>query len=111
MSSQDGTPTGPDLTQDGVSRRGLLRGAAGLGAAGLAAGLVAGSAAAANAAPAAPRNQDPATHQPATPTPADRQVVAHVRDADTGAIDLYVGTRHVQLTDPQLAARLTNAAG
>lgn len=37
-------------------------------------------------------------------------VVAHVKDARTGEIDLFVGTRHVRVVDQQLAARLSNAA-
>jgi hypothetical protein len=106
MSNQDSKSAGSD--GGGVTRRGLLRGAASVGAAGLAVGLAAGSglpAAAATTMNAA------TTHQPAVaPSNADQPVVAHVRDATTGAIDLYVGTRHIALTDPQLAARLTNAA-
>lgn len=101
MSSQD--------SSDGFTRRGLIRGAAGLGAAGLAAGLVVSSAPAAGAA-TVPAKQSAATHDPATSQTDTQPVVAHVRDASTGEIDLYVGTRHVQLTDPQLASRLTNAA-
>jgi len=37
-------------------------------------------------------------------------VVAHVRDVASGDIDLFVGTRLVRIKDPQLAARLAQAA-
>jgi hypothetical protein len=37
-------------------------------------------------------------------------VVAHVRDAHAGLIDVYVGERHVQVRDRALAAQLVNAA-
>jgi hypothetical protein len=38
------------------------------------------------------------------------EIVAHVRDARTGQIDLYVGTRQISYTDRELAARLARAA-
>ncbi len=78
----------------------MLRGAAGLGAAGLAAGLLAG-----NAAPASASTRDDqasAAH--------DEPLVIQVNDARTGVVDLYTGTRHVRVTDHQLAARLARAA-
>jgi hypothetical protein len=37
-------------------------------------------------------------------------LVAHVRDARSGHIDLYVGTRAVSVRDRALASRLANAA-
>jgi hypothetical protein len=40
----------------------------------------------------------------------DGDLVAHVRDAHRGDIDLYVGTRHVSVRDRALASRLTRAA-
>jgi hypothetical protein len=90
----------------GTTRRGMLRGAAGLGAAGLAAGFLAGKTAApANAATAG--TLEPADGQ----APAhDEALIAHVHDARTGVVDLFTGTRHVRVTDPQLAARLARAA-
>ena len=90
----------------GATRRGLLRGAAGLGVAGLAAGFVADRALAPVAASAAARDtaagSDGAAH--------DEPLVVHVHDARTGVVDLFTGTRHVRFTDPQLAARLARAA-
>src|SRR5919197_3948531 len=37
-------------------------------------------------------------------------LVAHVRDARAGLIDVYVGEWHVQVRDRALAAQLVNAA-
>jgi hypothetical protein len=37
-------------------------------------------------------------------------VVAHVRDARTGLIDVYVGERHVEVRDRRLAAHLIKAS-
>jgi hypothetical protein len=100
------TPSEPN-TGPGMSRRGLLRGAAGLGVAGVAAGLLVngGGTAAAATVPATADHED-ATHVPSSGDP----VVAHVRDARTGDIDLFVGTRHVQFRDRELASRITKAA-
>ncbi len=96
----DGKPARP-----GTSRRGMLRGTAGIGVAGLAAGVLAGvvpaSASAATAAPAKLR---------ATTTPHDEPLVAVVHDARTGVVDLYTGTQHVRFTDHQLATRLARTA-
>ena len=102
--SAAGQRNGP--TVPGATRRGMLRGAAGLGAAGLAAGFLGGKMAAPASAATA------ATHEPADgQAPAhDEPLVAHVHDARTGEVDLFTGTRHVRVTDPQLAARLARAA-
>jgi hypothetical protein len=78
----------------------MLRGAAGLGAAGLAAGLLAGQAVPASA----------ATRDDQAPVAHDEPLVIQVNDARTGVVDLYTGTRHVRVTDHQLAARLARAA-
>jgi hypothetical protein len=40
----------------------------------------------------------------------DQNVVAHVRDAKKGQIDLFVGTRHFALQDRGLANRILSAA-
>ena len=37
-------------------------------------------------------------------------LVAHVRDAQSGHIDLYVGTRQVSVQDRALASRIARAA-
>ena len=41
---------------------------------------------------------------------ADGDLVAHVRDARSGRIDVYVGTRQVSVRDRALAAHLARAA-
>jgi len=38
-------------------------------------------------------------------------VVAHVRDASTGDIDVYVGERQVRIRDRAVAARLSSVTG
>jgi hypothetical protein len=35
--------------------------------------------------------------------------VVHLRDARSGEMDVFAGTRQVRVTDPDLAARLTRA--
>ena len=85
----------------GLSRRGLLRAGAGFGAATVAAGMLVD--ALATPAVAAPQQQNPVAEN-------TEPVVAHVKDARTGEIDLFVGTRHIRVVDQQLAARLSNAA-
>jgi len=98
----------------------MLRGAAGAGAAGLAAAAVASAAApalaaAASAAPAGPPVQA-STVQPSTAqadagpgAAASEPVVVHLRDATSGEMDIFAGTGHTRLRDPDLAARLTRA--
>jgi hypothetical protein len=91
----------------GTTRRGMLRGAAGLGAAGLAAGVLAGVVAApAGAATAATA----ATKDDAGSPAHDEPLTVHIHDARSGVVDLYTGTQHVRFTDHQLAARLAQAA-
>jgi hypothetical protein len=76
-----------------------MRSAAGVGAATVAAGFLAS----ALSEPAS------AATVPTDDVPTDEPVVAHVSDARTGQIDLFVGTRHVRVRDHELAARLTRA--
>lgn len=99
-----------------VSRRAMLRTAAGASAA----GLVAGSALAALPAAAAARparSRQPAERPgPSAATPAtdagraDGPLVIHVRDARTGEMDIFAGTTRTRLRDPALAARLVRAS-
>ena len=106
MPDQGHVETSRESGAPGTTRRGILRGAAGLGAAGLAAGAFAGVAAApamaAKAKDAAPADSGSAAH--------DEPLVVHVHDARTGVVDLYTGTAHVRFTDHQLAAQLARAA-
>jgi anti-sigma factor RsiW len=105
MPDQESAEATTETGAPGTSRRGMLRGAAGIGAAGLAAGVfagaVAGPASAATAKPAA--DEASAAHK--------EPLVVHVHDARTGVIDLYTGEQHVRVTDHDLAARLARAAG
>jgi hypothetical protein len=80
-----------------VSRRRLLRGALAVGAA----GVVGGVAVEAFTTGASAQTDPQAAGEP---------MVAHVRDVASGDIDLFVGTRLVRIKDPQLAARLAQAA-
>ncbi|MGH3070089.1 MAG: hypothetical protein ACRDMI_16105 [Streptosporangiaceae bacterium] len=104
-----------------VSRRAMLRTAAGASAA----SLVAGGAFAALPAAAAARSsrsqtsadrtgrsaasttQDAAAHPGRE---ADGPLVIHVRDARTGEMDVFAGTTRTRLRDPELAARLARAS-
>jgi hypothetical protein len=97
-------PAMPEATA-GLSRRGLLHGAAGIGIASVAATMLidttAGVASAATASTAS------AQHAPA---PASAPLVAHVHDARTGEVDLYTGEQHVRVHNPALARALAHAA-
>jgi hypothetical protein len=95
----------PDDETLGLSRRGLLRSAAGLGVAGVATGLLidvaGGTASAAQTATADGSN---------TPDSAGSPLVAHVHDARTGEVDLFSGEQHVRVHNPALARALAAAA-
>jgi hypothetical protein len=97
--------------QQRPTRRSVLRGAAGVGAAGSAATALAGTAApafAAAARPAAPAARGAAAGK--ADADASEQVVVHVRDARSGEIDVFRGTSHSRVHDPELAARLVRAS-
>jgi hypothetical protein len=98
-----------------VSRRSILRTAAGAGAA----GLVASTALTAIPAAAATRRVKPArpdeSAHPTTPsasgdTASTEHIVVHVRDLHTGDMDIVAGTSKTRLRDPALAARLAQAS-
>jgi hypothetical protein len=95
----------------GLSRRRMLRGAAGVGAAGLAAAAVTG-------APAPPARTVTA-RSAAAPARAPEEaadsghsepVVVHLRDARSGELDVFSGVSHTRVHDPELAARLVRMA-
>jgi hypothetical protein len=90
-----------------LSRRSILRGAAGAGAAGIAAAALAGTAMPAFAATSGPAHD---TKDRAAGTDTSEQIVVHVRDARSGEIDVFRGTSQTRLRDPQLAARLVRAS-
>ena len=103
-----GSPSGDlELESPGHSRRSLLKGAATIGAAGIATAALAGAAlpAAASSRPAAP-DRTAGT----SPAEGSEQVVVHVRDTATGEMDVFRGTTCTRVRDPQLAARLFQAA-
>jgi len=86
-----------------MSRRSLL-GAAGVGAAGLAAaGTLGGMAAAPAAAAVQPTRGNHGRDE--RPDSGDH-VVVHVRGDRIGELDVYRGTSHSRVQDPDLAARL-----
>jgi hypothetical protein len=96
-----------------VSRRSVLRGAAGASAA----GLMAGSALTALPAVAAARParsgqpaERPGRSAAAMTPDAAGPLVIHVRDARTGEMDIFAGTTRTRLSDPALAARLVRAS-
>jgi hypothetical protein len=104
-----------------VSRRAMLRTAAGASAASLVAGgaLAALPAAAATrpsrSEPSADRTGHSAASTPQDPAAqpgreADGPLVIYVRDARTGEMDIFAGTTRTQLRDPELAARLARAS-
>ena len=97
------SPDRPGSSQ--VSRRSLL-GAAGVGAAGLAAGALGGLAAAAPAAAATTKAKPAARGPDSERRDGGEQVVVHVRPGRHGKLDVFSGTSHTRVTDPELAARL-----
>lgn len=100
MQTPDGDRGGQEST--GLSRRGLIKGAAGVGAVAATAGFL-------GSALAEPGSANAATTPPTGAMPAG-PVVAHVRDMRTGDVDLFVGTRQIRVRDTELAARLARAA-
>jgi len=103
----DGVTTAGNGSLPELSRRFVLRGAAGAGIAGLAAtALVSGSVSQALAASASRDGADAAAPAPGA---GQSDLVVHVRDARTGEMDIFSGTSQARITDPTLAARLTRA--
>ena len=90
--------------QSHVSRRSLL-GAAGVGAAGLAAAGAFGGLAAVPAVAGAQPARD-GDHDPGERPDSGDHVVVHVRGDRIGELDVFRGTSHSRVQDPDLAARL-----
>ena len=92
------------------SRRRVLLGAAGAGAVGLAAAAVASAGPAfadtSRTAAAPAHDAGDAGHGSEVSEP----VVVHLRDVRSGELDIFAGTTHTRLRDPDLAARLARAA-
>ena len=114
------TGAGPAARNSPVSRRAMLRTAAGASADGLMAGCALAALPAAAATRPARPGQRPgrAAGSAATAAPGttggrgstDGPLVIHVRDAHTGEMDIFAGTTQTRLRDPALAARLVRAS-
>ena len=94
-----------------LSRRSMLRGAAGAGAAGLAMTALASPALAGTVSAASQQRHGAPESEHVPDHVADGEpVVVHVRDVRSGEMDVYHGTNHVRLQDRALAARLARAS-
>jgi hypothetical protein len=92
-----------------LSRRSLLRGAAGVGAVGFAAAAGAGAVFAATRPADATRAADAgkaATTGTAPPKANGEPLVVYLRDTSTGEFDVFNGTSQVRVRDPRLVAQL-----
>jgi hypothetical protein len=98
MAHEDELEDGAQAGQGGISRRKLIVTGATL-AAGVAVGAaipITASAVHDHAGSAGPVPQDP--------------MMLHVRDANSGQLDLFVGTQRISFTDRDIAAKLIKAA-
>lgn len=96
-----------------LSRRGLVRSAAGAAVLGTVGVVSARTPAQADTSPAtrpSGRTSAAAALAGGSRPAAGETVVVHVRDARTGDLDIYAGDRHVRVRDRDLASRLTAAA-
>ncbi len=115
MRSEDhkGSPEGSGgqagAHEPGLSRRSLLRTAAGAGVAGLAASTVAGTVLAAPARSAPLQGGTPTASGERGDRGGAEPIVVHLRDASAGEMDVFAGTSQTRLVDPDLAARLVRA--
>ena len=99
-----------DQPSQPASRRSVLRGAAGIGAAGIAATALSSIAGPALAAAKPESGTSREAGHDAGHEGGPHPIVAHVRDASTGHIELYSGTSQVHLRDKDLAQRLVRAS-
>jgi hypothetical protein len=92
-----------------LSRRSLLRGAAGAGAVGLAAAAGGGAVFAATRPSGTTRSADSAkaaTTDTAAGKASGEPLVVYLRDTSTGEFDVFNGTSQVRIRDPRLVAQL-----
>jgi hypothetical protein len=94
----------------GVSRRAVLRTAAGAGIAATALAATGMPALAATAGRMRPRQAASAGHEVAGHAAGGEPIVAHLRNARTGEIDVFHGTSQTRLHDHALAAALIRAS-
>lgn len=99
-----------DAKRARLSRRSLLQGAATAGAAGLAVTAM-GAAAPALAATGTTTGRPPAPDQAHDHHADTGPIVVHVRDAQSGDIEVFAGTSQTRLRDQDLAARIARAIG
>lgn len=92
-----------------VSRRSLLRGAAGAGAVGLATATGVGQAFAATSPTTRSRSATPAANADASAAALSGAIVVYLRDAASGELEVFAGNSQVRLHDPAIAARLARA--
>lgn len=92
----------PAVLGDHVSRRSLLRGAAGAGAVGLAAAVGGAAFTAAHPAAAKPDAQAQETGR----TGATDPLVVYLRDTASGELEVFNGTSQTKIHNPQLVAQL-----
>jgi hypothetical protein len=96
--------------QHRLSRRSVLLSAAGAGVTGIAATALAGTAPALAAADRPEAQTARGADAVGRDARGAEQIVVHVRDARSGEIDVFQGTRQVRLRDRDLAARLVRAS-
>lgn len=113
--AQPGSDAEPGTTAPtaSLSRRSVLRGAAGVGAVGFAAATGVGAAFAATRPSTVTRPADAGkdtgkvvTTDTAPQKPAGEPLVVYLRDTSTGEFEVFNGTRQVRMRDPKLVAQL-----
>jgi len=111
MSTDDTGTTDPQSSPDGaaLSRRGLLAAAGAVGVAATAATVI-GVSTTSSTSRARSTASGSATANAGTAAHGDGPIVVHVRDLASGTLDVFEGTEHRQLRDPELAAQLAAAA-
>jgi hypothetical protein len=99
----------PAAPRSPLSRRSVLRGAAGAGALGLAAAAGAGAAVAAtrpSASPALPPASKPVAVAAVPPAATAGPLVVYIADTATGQFDVFAGTGQIRVRNPALVRQL-----
>jgi hypothetical protein len=103
--------TDPVSATSSVSRRRLLASAGGVGVAAAAAGIAGvASAQTGEDAAAGAADANDSVGVAAVAAEHDGPVVVHVADLASGTLDVFTGTKHIQIRDKDLATRLSRAA-